>query len=508
MEIVIGSGPSGIAAATALLARGRKVTMLDGGKALEAARAAARDRLAAHDPANWAAADRTGWQAPQFATPPGQIRRYGSDFAMEPAEETFADGADHFLLRASRAVGGLSNLWGSALLPYRASDMAGWPISADDLAPHYRAVADFLPIAGRVDALQPLFPVPEMTGRSALPPSPQAECLLDRLTQAQGALTAAGITAGQARQAVAAGCRLCGQCLHGCPWGLIWSAATGVDRLRQNPDFTYRPGALVRTFREGPDGITLHLASGETVSASRAFLGAGVLESARILLASGFDDRLTLRDSAHGFLPFLHRWPAPRRPDRGAFHTLPQVFAELDAPAISPFSLHAQLYTWNEFFEADLVQNYARRLPGSAPLFRALARRLIVAQIFLHSDQSARADLTLAADGRLTVRVRDNPATRPAFDATARTYGRGLRHAGLIPLIPARRLNPTGSAFHAGATVPMSASPQRHESDVLGRPNGLTRLHLIDASCLPAIPATTITLAVMANAHRIGSLAP
>ncbi len=207
-------------------------------------------------------------------------------------------------------------------------------------------------------------------------------------------------------------------------------------------------------------------------------------------------------------LPFLHRWSAPRRPDQGPFHTLSQVFAELDAPAISRFSLHAQIYSWNEFFEHDLVQNYARRLPGSAPLFRALARRLIVAQIFLHSDQSASAALTRAADGRLIVQVRDNPATRPTFDAAARAYGRGLRHAGLLPLMPARRLNPAGSAFHAGAAVPMSASPRKNESDVLGRPHGLTRLHLIDATCLPAIPATTITLSVMANAHRIGSLAP
>lgn len=508
MDVVIGSGPSGVAAATALLARGRQVLMLDGGKGLEADRATARDRLAAQDPANWSATDRAAWQAPQFATPPGQIRRHGSDFAMEPAVATFAEGADAFLLRSSRAGGGLSNLWGSALLPYRASDMAGWPVSADDLAPHYLAVAGFLPVSGRRDDLQSLFPVPDMAGRAALPPSPQAERLLDRLGRAHDALAALGITAGQARQAVAPGCRLCGQCLHGCPWRLIWSAGAEVDKLRQNPNFTHRSGAIVTALREDANAVTLHLATGETLAAKRAFLGAGVLESARILLASGLATSLDLRDSAHGFLPFLHRWSAPRRPDRGAFHTLPQVFAELNAPDLSPFSLHAQLYTWNEFFEADLVQTYARRLPGSAPFFRALARRLIVAQIFLHSDQSATARLTLAADGRLKAAVLPNPATCPTFDAGARSFGRGLRAAGLTALTPARRLNPPGSSFHAGATLPMARNPESGQSDILGRPLGLRRLHLIDASSLPAIPATTITLSVMANAHRIGSLAP
>lgn len=508
MDVVIGSGPAGVAAATALLARGRRVLMLDGGKVLEADRIAARDRLAATDPAGWSAADRTDWQAPQFATPPGQIRRHGSDFAMEPASTTFSDGTGTFLLRASRAVGGLSNLWGSALLPYRASDMAGWPISAEDLAPHYRAIAAFLPMAGRVDDLQTLFPVPEMKGRTALPPSPQAERLLDRLSRAGDSLARHGVTAGQARQAVAHGCRLCGQCLHGCPWGLIWSAAAALGTLQQTPSFSYRPGAIVRALREHPDGLELHLATGEALQADRVFLGAGVLESARVLLASGIAPTLTLRDSAHGFLPFLHRWSAPHRPDQGPFHTLPQIFAELDAPDLSPHSAHAQLYTWNEFFEADLLNSYARRLPGSSPLFRALARRLIVAQIFLHSDFSATASLTLAADGRLAASVAENPATASAFTAAARAYARAFRHAGLMPLTPARRLNPAGSAFHAGATLPMAASPAPGQSDRLARPHGMSRLHLIDASSLPAIPATTITLSVMANAHRIASLAP
>ena len=44
-------------------------------------------------------------------------------------------------------------------------------------------------------------------------------------------------------------------------------------------------------------------------------------------------------------------------------------------------------------------------------------------------------------------------------------------------------------------------------SDILGRPNNLKRIHCIDASVLPSIPSTTVTLTVMANAFRIGSKA-
>lgn len=508
-DVVVGSGPSGVAVATALVARGRQVLMLDGGQVLEADRSAARDRLAGRAPSDWTATDRALWQAPQFATPPGQVRRYGSDFAMEPAASTFASGADTFALRASRATGGLSNLWGSALLPYRAADMAGWPVREADLAPHYRAVAGFLPVAAADrDGLSALFPAFDTAGSSPLDPGPQGAALLTRLARARDHLAALGVAAGAGRQAVAPGCRACGQCLHGCPWGLIWSARTQVELLHRNPGFTFRPGAILRAVEEQPDRVTLFLASGESLTAPRVFLATGVLETARILLASQpARTRLTLRDSQHGFLPSLRLgFGAGPRPGRQP--TLTQAFLELDAPDISAHLIHAQLYGWNEFYARDLAAAYGRRLPGSGPLWQALARRLTVAQIFLHSDHSASADLTLAADGRLNAAVRPNPATHATFTRAARRMARALRAAGQMPLTFATRLNAPGSSFHVGASLPMSQAPGPDRTDILGRPDGMDRLHIVDASVLPAIPATTITFPVMANAHRIGSLSP
>ena len=51
----------------------------------------------------------------------------------------------------------------------------------------------------------------------------------------------------------------------------------------------------------------------------------------------------------------------------------------------------------------------------------------------------------------------------------------------------------------------MRDRPGELECDVLGRPQGLDRIHLVDSSTFPTIPSTTITFTVMANAHRIGS---
>jgi choline dehydrogenase-like flavoprotein len=43
------------------------------------------------------------------------------------------------------------------------------------------------------------------------------------------------------------------------------------------------------------------------------------------------------------------------------------------------------------------------------------------------------------------------------------------------------------------------------KSDKWGRPFGFKKVHIIDSSVLPSIPATTITLTVMANAARIAN---
>jgi choline dehydrogenase-like flavoprotein len=67
------------------------------------------------------------------------------------------------------------------------------------------------------------------------------------------------------------------------------------------------------------------------------------------------------------------------------------------------------------------------------------------------------------------------------------------------------RVGTAGGGFHAGSSFPMALNPGRLQSDVSGRPAGLSRIHVVDSSVLPNIASSTITLSVMANAHRIAS---
>ena len=139
MDIVIGSGPAGLSTASALLARGRRVTMLDGGKTLPPDALERKKDFAQTPAAQWSDAQKNAWRAPQFSPSDDRVHRYGSNHAQETLDGLIDPQPDWFAARASHAVGGFSNVWGSAVLPNRQADIEGWPITADQPRPSAEA---------------------------------------------------------------------------------------------------------------------------------------------------------------------------------------------------------------------------------------------------------------------------------------------------------------------------------------------------------------------------------
>jgi len=91
MEIthcVIGSGPAGVACATALLARGARVLMLDAGLELEPERARVIGPLAEKPPTEFTARELQSLRGSQLPTSKGLPRKliFGSDFPYRDTE--------------------------------------------------------------------------------------------------------------------------------------------------------------------------------------------------------------------------------------------------------------------------------------------------------------------------------------------------------------------------------------------------------------------------------------
>jgi choline dehydrogenase-like flavoprotein len=195
MDYVIGSGSAGISAAIALLNAGQEVTMLDAGLQLEPHRQQLLLDMQQCTCEQWSKDQIDLVKAgakPNAKGVPIKLT-YGSDYPYREAEEylsvTQTPGVD---LKASFALGGFSNIWGSALLPYRAEDIADWPIGIEDLADHYRAVLSFMKMAAQHDDLELLFPM-YTDHQEQLNTGCQAQSLMSDLSKNRDALRKAGI---------------------------------------------------------------------------------------------------------------------------------------------------------------------------------------------------------------------------------------------------------------------------------------------------------------------------
>jgi choline dehydrogenase-like flavoprotein len=183
-------------------------------------------------------------------------------------------------------------------------------------------------------------------------------------------------------------------------------------------------------------------------------------------------------------------------------HTLAQIFLELQDGSISRRNVHLQLYTYNDIYALELKRRFGRLYPFLPA--GVLLDRMALIQGFLHSDDSFKTRV-VRNDGGFSLRKVPNDRTRKVVKRVVSKIRNATLKLGAVPLLPLVQIAEPGKSFHFGGTFSMSRNPQRGETDILGRPDGFERVHLIDSSIFPSIPATTISLSVMANAYRIGS---
>lgn len=525
--IVVGSGPAAAATVHALLQSGWQVTVLDVGYELESENREAIDRMAAQPASEWSEADkkRITHRPPPVEGINHSKRSYGSDFAFRDEGNLLA--ADWQRARSfhhSFAFGGLSNVWGSCMLPYAEQDLDAWPIRLRDLEDHYRAVMELVPCtsSGDDDPLESILPS-YSSQHNPIRPGAQGRAFLNDLENSRSHLAQHGISGGKARLAIRATdyegsplCRYCNLCLSGCPDRLIYSSAQSFSTWISRDQIRYLPGHLVERVEETDSGSKVHgirLAGKEPfrMEAGRVFLATGVLATAKILQSSRTDlpRRIRLLDSQYFIFPLL-RFRAVGDVETEPAHTAAQVFLEINDKAVSKHLVHLQIYGYSAFLRDEVLRGWVRFPLRWTWLRKQFFSRLLIVQGFLHSEDSGHLQITTSPGNRpdqaLQIRpVRDPSSIRTIILLGLKLLANSLRLRALV--LPLWKLPPPGSGYHSGGSFPMSRNPEAGQTDTLGRPVGWKFTHIVDSSTFPSIPATSITMSVMANAHRIASLA-
>jgi hypothetical protein len=288
-----------------------------------------------------------------------------------------------------------------------------------------------------------------------------------------------------------------------------------LDEMRARERLTYLPGRLVRSFHEGPGGVTARCrrvddGGGEEEHGARALvLAAGVFGTARIVLRSlGLAGRaVPYVCNPYTYVPCVNLAMIGREA-ADARHSLVQLTASFTPPGSGWPPLHVSIYSYRSLLtfklmkEAPLSARAAREVMASlTPLFAVLGVH--------HADEpSPRKTVTLLpARGdepeRLAITHGLDPAERDRIDRHEALLLRQMARLGCVAL---KRVRPgPGASIHYAGTFPMASSPGDLRCGRDGLLHGTRAVHLADGSLLPRLPAKGLTLTLMALADHVGA---
>lgn len=476
--VVIGSGPCGAVAAHELVRRGVPVTLLESGSTPPHGLLV---KVAGHTVVR-----RFGGATLQHRT--------GFTPDLDPETVWYRD----------LAPGGLSNYWTAAVPRFAPRDFGHgvdvhdahrWPITYDDLVPHYAVVERLMGVTGLPHST-PNLPSNEVRFRARLPrdwsdfvePARSLGHDLVPLPMAKGR-----------------------------PWMLVrrgtefnsWTAI--VARLVGDPAFEVRTGAHALRLRwAGAAGRVdaveyLDRERGERVilPARTVVVAAGALNSTRLLQMSTSADFPTGLGDAHGVLGrYLHDHPK----EWWAFDT----DRSLTLPAHPVYMTRCDPRRSDPLLASSWTIGLASRWDRPRTYVGMRGTRF-AAQVF--GTMVPDPDHRVCIDGGPVDELGQRPLRiRTAYDAATRRTMRAARIRLREVLAGGRctarpRIGPDvelrpGESVHYGGTIRMHAQPELGMVDGHGRLHAVPNVHVVDSSVFTTGPEKNPTLTAMAIAAR------
>ena len=418
-------------------------------------------------------------------------------------------GNDLLISAGSHAAGGMSNAWGAQLLRYTdldISDAKDWPIGASHLEPYYQDLEQHIGISGSVDDMY------EFLGSShpVMPPvlsSPTTEVLIKRYQRQGRRLAHRNLILGRPRLAITTQ-QYQGRPIH--RFGEteffttnqdgFYSATTTLNELKSSGQITYMGEHRLISWRELPeyvDLVVLCLKDGVTrsVRARHVLLGCGTIQTSQMVLKSrnALGKRLSFIDHLPTLLPIF----------------IPAMFGSQLPTNSYPIQLIGTLtktghrdmmsfYYPGGLLWSDLLPDIPLPMAVSSRIIGGLLAGMLVVQIWETSRPSQDNWLSLSDSGDILIRYGHTKAY-----ARVGTLLSELRQLGAYSLSRLANQSPPGWGFHHVGTLPMRHSPSEFETHTNGCLWDSKRIHIIDGSVLPSLPGKNHTLTIMANSARI-----
>ncbi len=514
--IVVGSGPAGVSCAMGLLENNCNVIMLDIGLELSAETQNAVENLRNTPSKEWTAKNleviKEKINVDTQSVP--QKRHFGEAYAIGGSFAKLTLRLKNFFPSYSMARGGLSQIWGSACLP--ANKIESQKMFGEDMTLYYKKIEKAISIAGEPDDLDNFYKnIFSMSIKSFL--SEVFHYFNSKYEDKKLFLNRQGVYWGAPRLAIDTrdserGCKSCGLCMYGCPYGSIFSSSQLLNQLIKNKKFDYQKNAEVISYSENNGQVQVEYidrVSNEVkiLKGDKLFLAAGALPTTAIVLKSEKlpVNHLSILENQIFLAPlFLFKkinYSSPKI-------TLSCGFIGVKNKVTDNQLIHLQVYPASDYIEKALRTILPKKLV-SASWFKSLfLDRLAIVQIFYPSSLSSSGIAELTKDKAHPVVEITGHSKNPEYSefSSIRFFlflSKIFFKLGAV-FFPVVKRGQPGNSFHIGGTLPMKNQPKAYETDLNGKLFGRDCVWVVDASILPYLPASTITFSIMANAYRIG----
>jgi choline dehydrogenase-like flavoprotein len=512
--IIVGTGPSGVAAALGFAENGIQPMILDVGK--EAHDAApvdenfydyrkkndALDVMIGKNYETLSHVINKRTPSPKISSPHMQFVTKDAE-RLSPIKET----GSHII--QSFAKGGLASAWGAGLYMFRDDELINMPVNTEELAPFYDQLTREIGISGDNDDLTPFFGSAENL-LTPLKLSAKSEKLYARYKRKRRKLNAEGIFMGRPRLGVLSqdhdnrisyNYRNLEMWFPDLPY--IYTPAFTLDKLIKNKKALYNKSILVESWSKENNYLAVKakkLDDGSKLvfKCKKLVLAAGAISSAKIALKSknDYETKLPLLDNSLLQVPLI---------------TPSFIGDKLEKDSFGLTNLNI-IFDWPEYnlrLQGSIIELtspsralFYEMLPLSAKSNLALIKYLLpsVSVLFLYFPGSAinSGYIMLRPDNSLEVESSPCQVNRKIIRRITQTFLRmGVVTHPLLVKLPAH-------SIHYAGSMPMVNNPDKpYCCNRYGELYQEPGVYVVDGSLLSYIPSKNHSFTLMANAMRI-----
>jgi len=531
--VVIGSGCTGAMAAQTLVQIGAKVLMLDVGNNDEGKAPIIPQRdfaeIRKNDPEQYKYWLGENFESIGFGkTTTGAQLTPARKHILRNTAELLAATSESFAAMESLSYGGLGNGWGLGCCVFSDAELNAAGLNSNTMQIAYNRVAERIGISADKDDASP-YTSGNMRGlQKAAEIDNNSKSIYSKYSNKKQKLNAEGFYMGTPALA------LLTEKKDGRPpvdytemdfyssTGSAYRPGITVDSLKKKSNFQYLPNALLHSFKEENNKVTLiyiDTTSNEkrTIQCKKLIICAGTLSTARIVLRSmgASNQKLPFLCNPYKYFTMLQTsllGKASNGP-RTAFAQLAMYYD----PSKTNYEVSAaSIYSYRSLMLFRTIKEVPLNFRDARKIMQYLLPAMSIMGVH-HPDHSYRdkyvelvPDSTTPTGDRLKINYALSAEEEQEVERRDKQYAKAMKQLGCYTL---KKLNPGyGASIHYAGCLPFNETPYSETEkpfhiNSTGRLSGTKNVYIGDGSGFKYLPAKGITLSIMANAHLVAESA-